>query len=209
MLRLQIDGRFSVTDARGEDAVPIKSRKARALLAYLALPGRQGSAAVKRSWPCSGPHGARSRRGAPCVRSSAPCARSSVTAGMAALQITDEALSARSRRSVLIEASCTRRPAAGRPSDQRPGLRRLAAGRASAQPRTRPASQAPGDRTSDRGGKPSIVVLPFANLSADPEQQYFSDGITQDIMTELSRFGSFDVLARQSAFVLRDRARKI
>jgi len=36
--------------------------------------------------------------------------------------------------------------------------------------------------------KPSIIVLPFTNLSSDPEQQYFSDGITEDIITELSRF---------------------
>jgi len=54
--------------------------------------------------------------------------------------------------------------------------------------------------------RPSIAVLPFTNMSADSEQQYFSDGITEDIMTELSRFGSLDVLARQSTFVLRDRA---
>ena len=38
--------------------------------------------------------------------------------------------------------------------------------------------------------KPSIAVLPFANMSGDPEQQYFSDGITEDIITELSRFRS-------------------
>ena len=38
--------------------------------------------------------------------------------------------------------------------------------------------------------KPSIAVLPFENLSGDPEQQYFSDGITEDIITELSRFRS-------------------
>jgi len=45
----------------------------------------------------------------------------------------------------------------------------------------------PGDE-SPEAGKPSIAVLPFTNLSSDPEQQYFSDGITEDIITELSRF---------------------
>jgi TolB-like protein len=56
---------------------------------------------------------------------------------------------------------------------------------------------------------PAVLVLPFSNLSANPEQQYFSDGITEDISTELSRFGSVDVLARKSAFALRDRAEDI
>jgi len=54
--------------------------------------------------------------------------------------------------------------------------------------------------------KPSIAVLPFTNISGDPEQQYFSDGITEDIITELSRFGMLEVVARNSAFVLRDQA---
>jgi adenylate cyclase len=44
--------------------------------------------------------------------------------------------------------------------------------------------------------KPAIVVLPFVNMSGDPEQQYFSDGITEDIITELSRFHQLHVLAR-------------
>jgi TolB-like protein/class 3 adenylate cyclase/Tfp pilus assembly protein PilF len=48
--------------------------------------------------------------------------------------------------------------------------------------------------------KPSIAVLPFDNMSGDPEQEYFSDGITEDIITELSRFGSLFVIARNSSF---------
>ena len=48
--------------------------------------------------------------------------------------------------------------------------------------------------------KPSIVVLPFTNMSGDPEQEYFSDGITEDIITELSRFRSLFVIARNSSF---------
>jgi len=48
--------------------------------------------------------------------------------------------------------------------------------------------------------KPSIAVLPFQNMSGDPEQEYFVDGITEDIITELSRFHSLFVIARNSSF---------
>jgi TolB-like protein len=54
--------------------------------------------------------------------------------------------------------------------------------------------------------KPSIAVLAFTNMSGDPEQQYFSDGITEDIITELSRFHRFVVVARNSSFQYRDKA---
>ena len=68
------------------------------------------------------------------------------------------------------------------------------------------------DERSDRSEppllpeKPSIAVLPFDNMSGDPEQLYFSDGITEDIITELSRFSSLEVVARNSTFVYRDQA---
>ncbi|MGP1395674.1 MAG: adenylate/guanylate cyclase domain-containing protein [Inquilinaceae bacterium] len=53
--------------------------------------------------------------------------------------------------------------------------------------------------------RPSIAVLPLANLSGDPGQAYFSDGLTEDIITELSRFRQLFVIARNSSFVYRDR----
>lgn len=53
--------------------------------------------------------------------------------------------------------------------------------------------------------KPSIAVLPFANLSGDPEQEYFSDGITEDIITALSRLRWFLVIARNSTLVYKDK----
>ncbi|RAZ92472.1 adenylate cyclase [Mesorhizobium hawassense] len=55
-------------------------------------------------------------------------------------------------------------------------------------------------------GKPSIAVLPFANLGGDQDQQYLSDGITEDIITELARFRSLLVIARNSSFQFRHRA---
>jgi len=64
----------------------------------------------------------------------------------------------------------------------------------------RPATQQPASV------KPSIAVLPFTNMSGDPEQQYFSDGITEDIITELSRFRDLFVIARNSSFQYRDKA---
>jgi adenylate cyclase len=47
---------------------------------------------------------------------------------------------------------------------------------------------------------PTIAVLPFENMSGDPEQEYFSDGITEDIITELARFRNLHVVARNSSF---------
>jgi TolB-like protein/tetratricopeptide (TPR) repeat protein len=53
---------------------------------------------------------------------------------------------------------------------------------------------------------PSLAVLPFHNLSGDPEQDYFADGVVEDIITALSRFKSFAVIARNSSFVYKGRA---
>jgi TolB-like protein/Tfp pilus assembly protein PilF len=55
------------------------------------------------------------------------------------------------------------------------------------------------------GGRLTIAVMPFANLSDDPAQQYFSDGITEDIITDLSRFHELVVRASSSSFGWRDR----
>lgn len=55
-------------------------------------------------------------------------------------------------------------------------------------------------------GKPSIAVLPFANMSGDPEQEYFSDGITDDIITALSRIRQLLVVARNTTFTYKGRA---
>jgi TolB-like protein len=54
----------------------------------------------------------------------------------------------------------------------------------------------------------SIVVLPFDNLSGDPGQQYFADGITEDLTTSLSRFTDMLVISRNTAFTYRDRPRE-
>ncbi|HSS66320.1 MAG TPA: adenylate/guanylate cyclase domain-containing protein [Gammaproteobacteria bacterium] len=69
--------------------------------------------------------------------------------------------------------------------------------------RTRPGVSAPPVSGSKM---PSLAVLPFTNMSGDPTQDYFSDGITEDITTALSNVGSFSVTARHSAFAYKDKA---
>lgn len=55
----------------------------------------------------------------------------------------------------------------------------------------------------DWGGRPAVAVLPFKNLSDDPEQEYFSEGITEDIIAALSRHRSLVVIARNSSFAFK------
>ncbi len=54
--------------------------------------------------------------------------------------------------------------------------------------------------------KPSIAVLPFDNMSGDPEQEFFADGIAEDVITALSRFSSLFVIARNSSFTYKGKA---
>ncbi len=54
--------------------------------------------------------------------------------------------------------------------------------------------------------KPSIAVLPFTNMSNDPEQEFFSDGISEDIITELSKVSALTVIARNSTFIYKNQA---
>lgn len=60
-----------------------------------------------------------------------------------------------------------------------------------------------GRRRSAGNNQASIVVLPFANMSGDPEQEYFSDGITEDIITDLSKISSLFVVSRNTAFTFK------
>jgi adenylate cyclase len=57
-----------------------------------------------------------------------------------------------------------------------------------------------------RAAKPALAVLPFANMSGDPDQEFFADGLTEDIITELSRFRDLLVISRNSAFVYKGKA---
>jgi TolB-like protein/Tfp pilus assembly protein PilF len=69
-----------------------------------------------------------------------------------------------------------------------------------------PEPQAPGVEPLPLPDNPSIAVLPFANMSADPEQEFFSDGITEDIITALSKVDRLLVVARNSTFTYKGQA---
>ena len=64
--------------------------------------------------------------------------------------------------------------------------------------------QAPAPLPNER----SIAVLPFLNMSSDPEQEYFSDGMTEDLITDLSRLTGLFVIARNSVFTFKGKAVK-
>jgi adenylate cyclase len=67
----------------------------------------------------------------------------------------------------------------------------------------------PGPPTLALPDRPSVAVLPFANLSRDPGQEYFSDGVTEDLITGLSKVSGLFVIARNSAFTYKGKAVKI
>ena len=63
-----------------------------------------------------------------------------------------------------------------------------------------------GPVTTTENQRPALIVLPFANLSNDPEQEYFADGFTEDLTTALSRFPGFLVMGRNTAFTFKGKA---
>jgi adenylate cyclase len=74
-------------------------------------------------------------------------------------------------------------------------------------PNTQPL--APSTQALPLPDKPSIVVLPFTNLSGDPEQEYFSDGLTEVLTSDLSKISNLFVIARNSAFTYKGKAVKV
>ena len=66
---------------------------------------------------------------------------------------------------------------------------------------TKPGSATPASSHAKDAPRYTICVLPFVNMSGDPEQEYFSDGITEDIITDLSKVSTLGIIARNSAFM--------
>jgi TolB-like protein len=201
MLRLTLFGGFSAADADGVE-IPLKSQKAKALLAYLALPpgkSRSREQIMALLWSERGDAQARAS-----LRQVLTGLRKDLgEPAMMALNITDDAVSLDPDRVTVAAAGAGEELLAGihlhDPAfeewlrDERLRLEDTAA---------------PGDQPAELSlpDKPSIAVLPFTNVSGDPEQEYFSDGITEDIITELSRFRSLFVIARHSSFHYKGRS---
>ncbi len=204
MLRLTLFGGFSAAGADGAE-IPLKSQKARALLAYLALPpgkSRSREQIMALLWSERGEAQARAS-----LRQVLTGLRKDLGApAMTALNITDDAVSLDPDKVTVAAANAGEELLAGfhlhDPAfeewlrDERLRLEDTAT------PSVRPADLSLPD-------KPSIAVLPFANLSADPEQEYFSDGITEDIITEISRYHDLFVIARNSSFYYKNRSPKV
>ena len=88
------------------------------------------------------------------------------------------------------------------PAAETPGQLEKARGRTDSFADKAPVPATPGT-VLNWGGRPSVAVLPFKNLSGDPEQEYFSDGITEDIIAALSRYHSLAVIARNPSFAFK------
>ncbi len=198
MLGLSIFGIFRVADASGSE-IPVKSRKARALLAYLALPPgkpRSREQIMALLWSDRGDQQARSslRQALSGLRKDLGEER------LSALRITDESLTLdpacvvvepASPGDVLLDGLHLTDPAFEEwLRDER--LRHEDAAGPDTQSLERPLPD-----------KLSIAVLPFVNMSGDAEQEYFSDGITEDIITGLTYFRDVSVIARNSSFAFK------
>lgn len=201
MLRLNIFGTFRVFDASGKK-IPVKSKKSRALLAYLALPTgkpRSREQIMALLWSDRADQQARSS-----LRQALSGLRKDLGGEwLSALQITDDSLTLDPARVIVEPAS---------PGDV------LLDGLHIADPafeewlrnerlRYEDASESGPQPTGlALPDKPSIAVLPFTNMSGDSEQDYFSDGITEDIVTALSRLSGLLVVAMNSTLIYKGKA---
>jgi TolB-like protein/Flp pilus assembly protein TadD len=204
VLKLSIFGTFRVSDASGNE-VPIKSRKSRALLAYLALPlgkPRSREQIMALLWSDRGDQHARSS-----LRQALSGLRKDLGEdGLSALQITDEALTLDPAR-VIVEPALPGDALLDGLHLTDPAFEEwLRDERLRHEDAAAPDTLPPEHPLPD---KPSIVVLPFVNISDDPEQDYFADGLTGDIITQLSRFRSLFVIGITSSLCYKDETPKI
>ena len=197
MLRLTLFGSFRAAGADGVE-IPLKSKKARALLAYLALPpgkARSREDIMALLWSDRGDAQARAS-----LRQVLAGLRKDLGGAIDSLEITDEAIRLIADRVTVEQGQAGDELLAGlQLSDPafeewlRDERLRLEDSAPAAEARQAPAA------------KPAVAVLAFENLSGDPGQDYFADGIAEDIISELSRFRHLKVIARSSSFAFHDK----
>ncbi|MDX1400994.1 MAG: winged helix-turn-helix domain-containing protein [Kiloniellales bacterium] len=196
MLRLKIFGRFRAEDDLGKE-IAIKSKKARALLAYLALPAgkaRSREELMALLWSDRGDDRARGS-----LRQALSGLRRDLGGDLAAaLRISNDAVSLDPKRVIvdghapgdqLLDGLHIRDPAFDewlRDERLRCDGEEAVDGSASI--------------SSNHRKVISLAVLPLVNLSDDPDQEYFADGLTEDLIAAMGRFHSLAVIARNSAF---------
>jgi TolB-like protein len=204
MLRLTLYGGFSVAGATGAE-IPLRSRKAKALLSFLALPpgtSRSREEIMALLWSDRGEAQARAS-----LRQALTGLRKDLgEEAMAALRITDDAVSLDPDRVVVENANPGNELLAGFHLHDPAFEEWLRNERLRLEDEMAPGGQSSPSALPD---KPSIAVLPFTNMSGDAEQDYFADGITEDIITGLSRFRDLFVIARNSSFTYKGRSVKV
>lgn len=187
MLRLNLFGTFSLADSGGVD-IPVKSRKARALLAYLALsPGlsRSREEVMALLW---------SERGETQARGSLRQVLTGLRKDLGGALISDNDRVALVPEKIALAESNGQELLAGFHLND-PAFEEWLRDE-----RLRLEDDAPASAEVRTPEKPDIAVLPFDTLSEVPGQEVFSDGVTEDIITELSRFSAFTVYSPWSSF---------
>ncbi len=204
MLRLTLFGRFSAAGVDGAE-IPLKSQRARALLAYLALPPgklRSREEIMALLW---------SERGEAQARASLRQVLTGLRKdlgepAMMALNITDDAVSLNPDRVTVAAAGAGEELLAGFHLHD-PAFEEWLRDERLRLEDTVPSGDQPTGPALPQ--KPSIVVLPFTNMSGDPEQDYFADGLTEDVIAQLGRFRSMFVIGSTSSFVYKNQTPKV
>lgn len=196
MLKLTLYGPFRAEDSNGRE-IPIKSKKARALLAYLARPAgtpRSRDQLAALLWSDRGDEQAKGS-----LRQALSALRKELGEGFAEVLVADDEF-------VQLDAGRVNVAPARAGDEFLAGLSITdsAFDEWLRDERLRDESVHPvideGVEVNTSSTRPSIAVLPFENVSGDPEQEYFVVGITEDIITELSRFNSLSVISPASSF---------
>lgn len=195
MLRLTLFGRFALTDSNGAE-IALKSRKAKALLAYLGMSdgmSRSREEIMALLWSDRAETQARGS-----LRQVLSGLRKELGEGV--LRIDNDTAALDPELLTLAQPSGGEFLAGFQLND--PSFEEWLRDE-----RLRLEDVSPtAESTPSLPDRPAIAVLPFENMSKDPDQDYFSDGITQDIITELSRFNGLFIIAPRTSFQFKDKA---